>query len=144
MTEIDLLARSSFQWADVNGDGASLVANGFNAWAGVFCEDGRWYAVGGCKEKRATLLAVGEELICIAAADDWLNANESDESAHKTKAWLRQPPTQKQLAYLPPACRLDFSLTRYQASAMLSLRFNATAIRSRIAEAKISTMTVAA
>ncbi|NBS03046.1 MAG: DEAD/DEAH box helicase, partial [Rhizobiales bacterium] len=110
MTEIDLLARSSFQWADVNGDGASLVANGFNAWAGVFCEDGRWYAVGGCKEKRATLLAVGEELICIAAADDWLNANESDESAHKTKAWLRQPPTQKQLAYLPPACRLDFSL----------------------------------
>ena len=57
MTEIDILARSSFQWADVNGDGATLVANGFNAWAGVFCEDGRWYAVGGCKEKRATLLA---------------------------------------------------------------------------------------
>jgi hypothetical protein len=144
MTEIDLLARSSFQWVDVEGDGASLVANGFNAWAGVFCEDGRWYAVGGCKEKRATLLAVGEELICIAAADDWLNANESDESAHKTKAWLRQPPTQKQLAYLPPACRLDFSLTRYQASAMLSLRFNATAIRSRIAEAKSGALTVAA
>ena len=69
---------------------------------------------------------------------------EIEEVAHKTKAWLRQPPTQKQLAYLPPACRLDFSLTRYQASAMLSLRFNATAIRSRIAEAKISTMTVAA
>ncbi len=144
MTEIDILARSSFQWADVNGDGATLVANGFNAWAGVFCEDGRWYAVGGCKEKRATLLAVGEELICIAAADDWLNANESDESAHKTKAWLRQPPTQKQLAYLPPSCRLDFSLTRYQASAMLSLRFNAHAIRSRIAEAKDGALTVAA
>ena len=144
MTEIDLLARSSFQWVDVEGDGASLVANGFNSWAGVFCEDGRWYAVGGCKEKRATLLAVGEELICIAAADDWLNANESDESAHKTKAWLRQPPTQKQLAYLPPACRLDFSLTRYQASAMLSLRFNATAIRSRIAEAKSGALTAAA
>ena len=144
MTEIDLLARSSFQWVDVNGDGASLVANGFNAWAGVFSDDGRWYAIGGAKEKRATLLAVGEELVCIAAADDWLNANESDESAHKTKAWLRQPPTQKQLAYLPPACRLDFSLTRYQASAMLSLRFNATAIRSRIAEAKSGALTVAA
>jgi hypothetical protein len=26
MTEIDILARSSFQWADVNGDGATLVA----------------------------------------------------------------------------------------------------------------------
>ena len=136
MTEIDLLARSSFQWVDVEGDGTALMANGFNAWAGVFLEGGRWYAIGGSREKRATLLAVGENLICIAAADDWLNSNESDESAHKTKAWLRQQPTEKQFTYLPPSCRLDFSLTRYQASAMLSLRFNEAAIRSRIAAAK--------
>jgi hypothetical protein len=39
---------------------------------------------------------------------------------------------------------MDFSLTRYQASAMLSLRFNAHAIRSRIAEAKKATLTDAA
>ena len=144
MTEIDILTRSSFEWVDVQGDGSALIANGFNAWVGVFFEDGRWYSIGGAKEKKARLLALGDELPCIAAADDWLNSNETDESAHKTKTWLRQPPTEKQLAYLSPECRMDFSLTRYQASAMLSLRFNAHAIRSRISEAKTSNLTDAA
>jgi hypothetical protein len=144
MTEIDLLARSSFEWIDINGDGSILMASGLDAWAGVFAEDGRCYAVGGAKGKRATLLGVGESLVCIAAADDWLNTNESDEAAHKTKGWLRQQPTDKQLAWLPPACRMDFNLTRYQASAMLSLKFNLTAIRARISEAKGARFAVAA
>ena len=47
MTEIDLLKRSSFQWCDLFGDDAALIANGFNAWGGVFFLNGRWYAVGG-------------------------------------------------------------------------------------------------
>ena len=47
MTEIDLLKRSSFQWCDLFGDDAALVANGFNAWGGAFFLNGRWYAVGG-------------------------------------------------------------------------------------------------
>jgi hypothetical protein len=144
MTEIDLLARSSFQWVDVQGDGAVMMAAGFTAWAGVFNEDGRFYAVGGAKGRPAVLLGVGENLVCLAAADDWLNNNETDESAHKTKAWLHQPATARQLAYLPPACRMDYSLTRYQASAMLSLKFNIHAIRSRIAEAKGASLAAAA
>jgi len=68
-------------------------------------------------------------MVCLAAADDWLNANETDESAHKTRGWLKQPPSEKQLAYLPPECRQDFGLTRYQASALLTFRFNRSAIR---------------
>ena len=144
MTEIDLLARSSFQWVDVHGNGAAMMAAGFTAWAGVFNEDGRFYAVGGAKGRPAVLLGVGENLVCLAAADDWLNNNETDESAHKTKAWLRQPATERQFAFLPPACRMDFSLTRYQASAMLSLKFNLPAIRALIAEAKGSGLAEAA
>ena len=144
MTEIDLLARSSFEWVDINGDGLVMMASGLNAWAGVFNEDGRWYAVGGAKNKRATLLGVGEAMVCLAAADDWLNTNESDETAHKTKSWLRQPPTDKQFAWLPPACRMDFSLTRYQASAMLSLKFNLHAIRALISEARGAAFATAA
>ena len=144
MTEIDLLARSSFQWVDVHGNGAAMMAAGFTAWAGVFNEDGRFYTVGGAKGRPAVLLGVGENLVCLAAADDWLNNNETDESAHKTKAWLRQPATERQFAFLPPACRMDFSLTRYQASAMLSLKFNLPAIRGLIAEAKGSGLAEAA
>jgi DNA repair protein RadD len=129
MTEIDLLARSSFQWADLHGDGAALIANGFKAWAGVFFLNGAWYAVGGAQNKPARLLSVGEQMVCLAAADDSLNDNETDESAHKTRGWLKQPATDKQLAYLPPEYRLNYGLTRYQASALLTFHFNRGAIR---------------
>ena len=144
MTEIDLLARSSFAWVDIDGDGSAMMASGFTAWAGVFHEGGRCYAVGGARNKASVLLGVGESIVCLAAADDWLNTNETDESAHKTKAWLHQPPTERQFAYLPPACRMDYSLTRYQASAMLSLKFNLPAIRSCITAAKGASLAAAA
>jgi len=71
---------------------------------------------------------VGERTVCLAAADDWLNENETDESAHKTKRWLNQAATDKQLQYLPAEYRQDFGLTRYQASALLTFTFNKGAI----------------
>ena len=144
MTEIDLLARSSFEWFDLFGDGASLVANGFNAWAGIFAHNGRWYGVGGAQHKRCRLLAMGEELVCLAAADDWLNANETNESAHKTRGWLNQPPTEKQLAWLPEKFRLDYGLTRYRASALLTFKFNKTRIQELIMDAAEAAMAEAA
>jgi hypothetical protein len=52
MSEIDLLKRSSFQWCDLFGDDAALVANGFNAWGGAFFLNGRWYAIGGGRGKQ--------------------------------------------------------------------------------------------
>ncbi len=144
MTEIDLLKRSSFEWSDLHGDGAALLANGFNAWAGVFFLNGNWYGIGGAQSKRPRLLGVGEQMVCLAAADDWLNTNETDESAHKTRSWLKQPPTDRQLAYLPPECRMDFSLTRYRASALLTFRFNKTAIRSLVFGAAEAALAAAA
>ncbi|MFC3119422.1 zinc ribbon domain-containing protein [Jhaorihella thermophila] len=102
MTEIDLLKRSSFQWVDLFGDEAALMATGFTAWAGIFWMDGLWYAVGGRRGAQPRLLGIGERAVCLAQADDWLNAHESDESAFKTRGWLRQAPTEKQLQYLPP------------------------------------------
>ena len=129
MSEVDLLKRSSFRWADLFGDDAALIANGFNAWGGIFFLDGRWHAVGGAKQQQPRLLGVGERAICLAAADDWLNENETDESAHKSRAWLDQPATDKQLEYLPAECRQDYGLNRYRASTLLSFRFNKSAIR---------------
>ena len=132
MSEIDLLKRSSFRWCDLFGDDAALMANGFSAWAGVFFLNGRWYGVGAAKGIRPRLLSIGERMVCLAAGDDWLNEHESDESAHKTRRWLSQPPTDRQLAYLPADYRHDFGLTRYQASALLSFQFNRNAIRSLV------------
>ena len=47
MSEVDLLKRSSFRWVDLFSDDAALVANGFNAWGGIFFLNGCWHAVGG-------------------------------------------------------------------------------------------------
>jgi len=129
MTEIDLLKRSSFAWVDLFGTDDALMATSFTAWGGIFWMDGVWYAIGGAKGERPRLLGVGERTVCLAQADDWLNTHESDESAFKTKSWLRQPPTDKQLKYLPPECRHDFGLTRYRASALMTFGFNKRAIQ---------------
>ena len=143
MTEIDLLKRSSFEWSDLFGDGTSLVANGFNAWGGVFFYNGRWCSVGGGKKCGTRLLAVGERVVCLAAADDWLNDNETDESAHKSRAWLREPATDRQLAYLPPECRQNYNLTRYQASALMTFRFNQGAIKALVLKSAPSSLACA-
>ena len=128
MSEIDLLKRSSFRWCDLFGDDAALVANGFHAWGGIFFLNGNWHAVGGAKQQQPRLLGIGERSVCLARADDWLNQNETDETAHKSRSWLNQPATEKQLKYLPEPHRRDFGLSRYQASAMLTFQFNKGAI----------------
>ncbi|KND16220.1 helicase [Pannonibacter phragmitetus] len=132
MSEIDLLKRSSFAWENLFDDESALMASGFNAWGGVFFFEGRWHAVGGGKNERTRLLGVGERTVCLAQADDWLNEHETDESAFKTSGWLRQPPTEKQLRYLPASARQDYGLTRYRASALITFQFNKRAIRQLV------------
>ena len=129
MSEIDLLKRSNFRWCDLFGSDDALMATGFNAWGGIFFLNGRWHAVGGAKDVQPHLLAVGERTVCMAKADDWLNDHETADSAHKTRRWLNEPPTQRQLQYLPQAMRADFGMTRYQASTLLSFHFNKSSIQ---------------
>jgi len=135
MSEIDLLKRSSFAWVDLFGDDAALMANGFNAWGGIFFLEGRWHAVGGGKGQASRLLGVGERAICLAQADDWLNTHETDESAFKSKSWLKQAATEKQLQYLPTEFRSDYGLTRYRASALMTFKFNKREISQLVARA---------
>lgn len=135
MTEIDLLSRSSFRWCDLFGDDAALLAQGFNAWSGVFFLEGRWHAVGGGKGVPVRLLAMGDRMVALAAADDWLNDNETDDSASKTRRWLSLPATDKQLELLPTEYRSDYGLTRYQASTLITFRFNRRAIQQLVFKA---------
>lgn len=130
MTEIDLLRNSPFQWCPVAPDSSIVMATGFEAWGGIISRDGRWYAVGGAKNASAKVLQVGERLACLASADDWLRENETEDAAHKSRRWLRQPPTEKQQRYLPAAYR-GAALTRYEASCILTHAFN----RARIVQA---------
>jgi DNA repair protein RadD len=135
MSEIDLLKRSSFLWVDLQQNDKYFLATGFNGWSGVFFKEGEWHAVGGVKNQQPKLLAMGERIVCFAAADDWLNLHESDETAHKTRSWLHQPATPKQLQYLPNH-RNDYNLTRYKASALMTMKFNQDGIHRAIQSAR--------
>jgi len=143
MSEIDLLRRSNFSWCDLFGDDCALLASGFKAWSGVFFLEGRWYAVGGLEKCQARLLGVGDRTVCLAQANDWLNQQETDDAAHKTRRWLNEGPTEGQLRYLPTELRADFGLTRYQASALLTFQFNKHSIR-RVVQAANQTYREAA
>ncbi len=127
MKEIDILHRSNFMWVPVSDDNTSFMASGFEAWSNVIFKNNQWYALGAKKQGKAKLLAVGEKSVCFAAANDWMNLHESDDAAHKVKGWLNLPATSKQLGYLPEHGG-DYDLTRYKASALMNLKFNAKSI----------------
>ena len=136
MSEVDLLNRSPFEWCELAGDGSLLMATGFDAWGGVMRRDGLWYAVGGCKGIAAKVLYVGERLACLASADDWLNLNETEDMAHKSRRWLREAPSEKQLRFLPREYQCLPDITRYKASCILSHTFNRWKIERALADAR--------
>ena len=138
MSEIDLLKRSNFRWCDLFGHDDALMATGFSAWGGIFFLNGRWHAIGGGQGLQAHLLGVGERTVCMAKADDWLNDHECADSAYKTRRWLNEPPTEKQLRYIPEQMRADFGMTRYQASALLAFQFNKSSIQRLVVAANDS------
>ena len=132
MTDIDLLKRSSFRWCDLFGDDAAWMATGFDAWAGFFFLDGQWYGVGGTKRGVVQLLCAGERTLCFAAANDWLNARESEDTALKSRTWLSQAATPQQPRYLPAHYAQDFGLSRYHASCLLAFLFNKHEIKTQV------------
>ena len=132
--EIDLLERSNFLWCDLRDDDKYFIATGFNAWGGVFLFEDEWYAVGGRKNKGVQLLAAGERIVCFAAADDWTNLYETESTAYKSRKWLHLPATEKQLRTLRPDYRGSNNLTRYKASALITMQDHTKEIR-RVIEA---------
>ncbi len=93
-----------------------------------FCLEQDWIAVGGKDNMRAKLLMKGERIQCFAAADDWLNQYETNDTAHRSRSWLNEEPTTRQLEVLPNKYRLNFHMTRYWASALIGFNKNKSAI----------------
>lgn len=120
MAEIDLLRKSSFKWCPINKEGTIVMATGFEAWSGIFMRNNTWYAVGGSKDSQTKVLYAGDRIAALSSADDWLNVNETEHTAHKSRRWLEQPPTDKQILYMSK----EIPATRYEASCMLSYIFN--------------------
>ena len=129
MAEIDLLERVNFHFTEFEDD--SLLASGFNSWAYVHRKGDIWVAVGGPQQKNfmnhdsvpdipMRVIYQGGKLEAIAAANDFLSLYEKQETAMKSASWRNQRPTEKQLNILDSSYKTDTSLTRGDASAIIT------------------------
>lgn len=103
LMEMDILNASPFRWCSLFPSDLALVATGFESWAGIFSPDGgeTWIALGMSKGERAPhKLAVASRLQAIASADDFMRARETDKAARKSKRWLDDPASPRQLEIL--------------------------------------------
>jgi hypothetical protein len=136
MTEIDLLDRSPFFWCDLHGDGQALMASGFQGWAGVFHDGTLWHALGRPRGQAIRPLAVGTRVQALAAADDFLRMTETSSAAAKSRRWLNDPASMRQIELLQRAgfetSGMDFGLSKYAANCHLNFRWNRAAIRAAV------------
>lgn len=86
--------------------------------------------VGGTKDSLKHI-GLGERLVALALGDDFLNEHEDGNSAHKTKRWLREPATEKQLQALGLLHEVS-PVSKYQAMCRLSFKFNRRAIQNLV------------
>lgn len=135
LTEIDLLEASPFRWEDIF-DGLVAVATAFDAWAMCVCMQGAWYGVGGSTETGVRVVASGDKIVCMAAADDFLRQYGDTKGAGKAKRWLNEPATPKQLGHMGLGPAQGFGVTRYSAACHLTWKFNERSIRAKLQESR--------
>ena len=129
LVEVDLFDRSNFAWTDVSagqdgalrgGDRLRILGRGSPPWPALGGHCGLQPKDG---QRSASVSAAGDRSVCLARADDGVNEPESAEMAHRSQAWTKHPPTEKQMAYLPVLASRR-GLTRHAASCHPARRFN--------------------
>jgi DNA repair protein RadD len=124
MTEIHLMELSPYRWQDMF-DGAVTMAHGIDAWACLIDHDGMWHAIGGLRETSVKLLYQSQDkLQSLASADDFLRQHGNSDAAKKTKRWLSQPASDKQLSMLGLAHGMMFGMTKYLACCLITWKLN--------------------
>jgi len=128
MTEYDLMQMSPFLWMDLFGDGCLMVAMGFEGFVGVANTSNLSISFGKKSKGKLKVLSVGQKVQAMAAADDFLREIEDTNAANKTKRWLSQRATPKQVEHLlaqgVEVRPMDLSWTKYKAACMLNFMWN--------------------
>lgn len=137
LTEMDILDASPFRYCDLFGNGAILMATGFEAWAGIMTTDAgeSWHAIGKKRSGRVEEILIGSRLQAMAAADDYLRNNETETTATKARRWLDDPASEKQINLLntmgynlQPDLLGQTALSKYAAMCHLGFQFDRPAI----------------
>lgn len=142
MSEIDILNASPFRYEEFY-NGSLRFATAFTSWACVVHGmDGRFYAIGGRKDPEtnrhveAKLLSNSDShMIALQSADDWMLEWGDKGAARKSKRWLSEMPTDKQLHHLGNAASMDFGLTKYRAACMIEWKWCMNKVRGRVEKA---------
>jgi superfamily II DNA or RNA helicase len=136
LTELDIMKMSPFKWLDLFNTGKVMMAGGFNAW--VLCaapDGGTWHSLGKTKGGNLRQLGIGEKAQAMASADDFLRINEDSDAARKSKRWLKDPATVKQIQLLErtgwPA-KTDFNLQKYKAACLLNFMWHKEKIERKL------------
>jgi superfamily II DNA or RNA helicase len=133
LTEVEILELSPFRWESL-WDGAVTIANAMSAWAVVVRHDGKEFVVGGAEDgAQAKLIGVTQDrLQAMASADDFLRENGDKDAARKSKRWIHETPSPKQLQVLGLDPMSAMGINRYRASCLLTWKFRERAIKAKV------------
>ncbi len=133
LTEVEIIEMSPFKW-EFFWDGMMTMANAMSAWACIVRHNGKEWVIAGQDGNASTrLIAVTtDRLQAMASADDYLRENGDKDASRKTKRWLHEPPTDKQLQLLGLDQMSAMGVTKYRASCMLTWKFRERAIKIKI------------
>ena len=132
MTEVEILELSPFRWESMWG-GTVTIANAMTAWACVVQHDYKQYAIGGNdSDAYPKLIAITtDRLQAIASADDYLREHGDRDAARKSKRWLHEPPSDKQLTSLGYPTFV-MGLTKYRAACELTWKWKEKQIKAKV------------
>jgi hypothetical protein len=133
LTEVEILEMSPFRWESF-WDGAVTIASAMTAWSCVVQHGGKQYAVGGGERySSATLLAVTDDrLQAIASADDYLREHGDKDASRKSKRWLTEPPSDKQLIQLGLDAFTSMGMTKYRAACALTWKWHEKHVKAKV------------
>ena len=137
MLEVDILNASPFKWIDLFASNKVMIASGFDVWCAVCSRDAEnWVALGKKRdEKFLHVLAKGERIPALAAADDFLRLNEDDGAAKKNKRWLNDLASMRQLELLSRqgyGPEEAFAFTKYSAACALNFHWHKRLIEAEL------------
>ena len=102
LTEMDILRKSPFRYCDLFASGLVMVASGFEAFVCVASPDNgnTWFSLGKSKNEPLSTVYCGDKIQAMAAADDFMRTHESERTASKSRRWLNDPASEKQIDML--------------------------------------------
>ena len=154
MTEYDLMQLSPFMWIQPFTNSDAMMAMGFSGFVIIVpieredevieedeVKDDFWVAIVKDNNMKTTrTVSIGDKMIAMRAADDFLREIEDSSAANKSKRWLNQQATPKQREHLErqgvDVGIMDFSWTKYRAACALNFLWNQNVLHIHYSKAK--------